>query len=135
MKPRVASGVIGGTTTICAQQQRHPSPEPPSLVSGVLWLEKMQESGEMSWQAKISVAARSSTRSVTTRRVVGQLAMKSYSIAILEPCARALAALVTYPGFPAFLYQKVDDGERGQRIDPPGPQGELGGQAKDDDEG
>jgi len=71
---------------MCAQQQRHPSPEQPSLVSGVLWLEKMQESGEMSWQAKISVAARSSTKSVTTRRIVGQLAMKSYSIAISEPC-------------------------------------------------
>ena len=104
MKPRVASGVIGAATTMCAQQHRHPSPEPPSLVSGVLWLEKMQESGEMSWQAKISVAARSSTRSVTTRRIVGQLAMKSYSIAILQPCAGALAALLTYPGFPPFLY-------------------------------
>ena len=111
MKPRLASGVIGVATTMCAQQQRHPSPEPTSLVSGVLWLEKMQESGEMSWQAKISVPARSSTRSVTMRRIVGQLAMKPYSIAILEPCARAL---VTCPGFPAFLYQKVDDSERGQ---------------------
>jgi len=134
MKPRVASGIIGAANTMCAQQQRHPSPEPPSLVSGVLWLEKMQESGEMSSQAKISVAASSSTRSVTTRRIVGQLAMKSYSIAILERRALALAALVTCPGFPPFLYQKVDDGERGQRIDPPGPQNELGGQAKDDDE-
>jgi hypothetical protein len=134
MKPSVASGVMGVATTMCAQQQRHPSPDPPSLVSGVLWLEKMQESGEMSWQAKISVAASSSTRSVITRRIVGQLATKSYSIAILEPCARALAALVTFPGFPPFLYQKVDDGERGQRIDPPGLQGELRDQAKDDDE-
>ncbi len=133
MKPRAASGVTGAATTMCAQQQRHPSPEPPSLVSGVLWLEKMQESGEMSSQAKISVAASSSTRSVTTRRIVGQLAMKSYSIAILVPCVRALATLVAFPGFPAFLYQIVDDGERRQRIDPPGSQDELGDQAKDDD--
>jgi len=99
---------------MCAQQQRHPSPEPPSLVSGVLWFEKMQESGEMSSHAKISVAASSSTRSVTTRRIVGRLAMKSYSIAILESCVRALAALVAFPGFPPFLYQKVNDGERGE---------------------
>jgi hypothetical protein len=81
MKPREAGGVIGATTTRWAQQQRQPSPDPPSLVSGVLWLEKIQESGEMSWQAKISVAARSSTRSVTTRRIVGQFAMKFHSIA------------------------------------------------------
>ena len=92
MKPRAASGVIGGTTTICAQQQRHPSPEPPSLVSGVLWLEKMQESGEMSSQAKISVAASSSTRSVTTRRIVGHFAMKSYSIAIGRSRRRTLGS-------------------------------------------
>ena len=87
----------------------------------------------MSWQAKISVAEQQHQER-DHAPIVGQLAMKSYSIAILEPCARALAALVTYPGFPAFLYQKVDDGERGQRIDPPGPQGKFGGEAEDDDE-
>lgn len=63
-----------------AQQQRQPSPEPPSLESGVWWLEKMQESGEISWQAKISVAAISSTMTVTIRRTVDQPAIKWLSI-------------------------------------------------------
>jgi hypothetical protein len=79
----------------------------------------------MSWQAKISVAASSSTRSVTTRRIVGQLVMKLYSIAIYKRRAGSIAALATFPGFMPFLYQEVDDGERGQRIDPPRPQSEL----------
>ena len=70
--PRGASPVMGAATTMCAQQQRQPSPEPPSSESPVEWLEKMQVSGEISWQAKISVAAISSTRSVTTRRTVDQ---------------------------------------------------------------
>ena len=48
MNPSETRGVIGGTTTICAQQQRQPSPDPPSLESEVLWLEKMHESGEIS---------------------------------------------------------------------------------------
>ena len=60
---------------MCAQQQRQPSPEPPSQESPVVRFEKMQESGEMSWQAKISVAASSRINSVTTRRVVDQCAM------------------------------------------------------------
>ena len=76
MKPSETRGVIGGTTTICAQQQRQPSPDPPSLESEVLWLEKMHESGEISWHAKISVAAISRTKSVTTRRVVDHRAIE-----------------------------------------------------------
>jgi hypothetical protein len=46
----------------------------------VLWLEKMQESGEMSWQAKISVAAISSTTTVATRLIVNQCAISCFSI-------------------------------------------------------
>lgn len=75
MNPSDAKGVTGATTTMCAQQQRQPSPDPPSLVSEVLWLEKMQESGEISWQAKISVAAISRTKSVTTRWAVDHFAI------------------------------------------------------------
>jgi hypothetical protein len=57
MNPTDARGVIGAAITMWAQQHRQPSPELPSLESGVLWPEKMQESGEINWQAKISVAA------------------------------------------------------------------------------
>lgn len=85
---------------MCAQQQRHPSPEPPSLVSGVLWLEKMQESGEMSSQAKISVAAKRSTRRVTARRTVEQLATNFYSIAIIRARTRT-------PGSKAYLASSI----------------------------
>jgi hypothetical protein len=45
----------------------------------VLWLEKMQESGEMSWHAKISVAARSRTKTETTRRAVEKSAIWIYT--------------------------------------------------------
>jgi hypothetical protein len=75
MNPKDAGGLNGGTTTMWAQQQRQLSPEPPSLESLVVRLEKMQESGEMSWQAKISVAAISRNKSVTTNRTVGQSVM------------------------------------------------------------
>ncbi len=78
--PAGASGINGAAITMWAQQQRQPSPEPPSLESGVLWLEKMQESGEISWQAKISVAAISSTTTVTIRRTVDQPAIEWLSI-------------------------------------------------------
>jgi hypothetical protein len=74
--PVGASGITGAAITMWAQQQRQPSPEPPSLESGVLWLEKMQESGEMSSQAKISVPAISRTTSVTIRRSVDQWAIE-----------------------------------------------------------
>jgi hypothetical protein len=83
MNPTDARDVIGATITMWAQQQRQPSPDPPSLESGVLWLEKTQESGEMSWQAKISVAAISRTKSVITRRTVGQSAMNLSDAPIL----------------------------------------------------
>lgn len=80
INPIDARGVIGATSTMWAQQQRQPSPEPPSLESLVEWLAKMQESGEMSWQAKISVAAINRTASVTTRRTVNQCAISRFSI-------------------------------------------------------
>jgi hypothetical protein len=72
MNPKGASGTTGATTTMCAQQQKQPSPDPLSLESEVLWLEKMQESGDMTWQAKISVPAISRTKIVTARRIVDQ---------------------------------------------------------------
>lgn len=76
INPSGASGRIGATTTMWAQQQRQPSPEPPSSESLVVWwLEKTQESGEMSWQAQISVAAISRSRTVETSRTVGQSAI------------------------------------------------------------
>lgn len=72
MNSRGTAGFTGATTKMCAQQHRQPSPESPSsLEPRVLWLEKMQESGEMTWQAKISVAAISSSRTVQTSRTVG----------------------------------------------------------------
>ena len=77
--PAGASGITGAGITRWAQQ-RQPSPDPPSLESGVLWLEKMQESGEISWQAKISVAAISSTTTATIRRIVDQPAIRLISI-------------------------------------------------------
>jgi hypothetical protein len=82
MQPSWASGLIGAATTMWAQQHRHPSPEHPSSESPVLWLwaEKMQESGEISWQARISVAAVSRTSSVTTRRTADQYAIKLFFI-------------------------------------------------------
>lgn len=79
MKPIAASGVVGAMTTICAQQHKQPSPEQSLSESPVLWVEKRQVSGDISSQAKISVAARSSTKSVTTRRTVYQCAMKFLS--------------------------------------------------------
>jgi hypothetical protein len=80
MNPTDARGVIGAAITMWAQQQRQPSPDPPSLESFVVWFEKMQVSGEMSWQAKISVAAISRTTSVTIRRIVNQCAMPCFPI-------------------------------------------------------
>ena len=85
---------MGATTTMCAQQQRQPSPEPPSSESPVEWLEKMQLSGEISWQAKISVAAISSTRTVTTRRTVDPCAIVLVSIVSQDTVASSLSRLV-----------------------------------------
>ncbi|HWB84448.1 MAG TPA: hypothetical protein VG675_09935 [Bryobacteraceae bacterium] len=78
MNPSEASGVMDGSTTMCAQQQRQPSPDPPSVVSEVLWLEKIHVSGEMSWQAKISLPAISKTKSVTARRIVDHPAIEPF---------------------------------------------------------
>ena len=75
MNPSGESGCIGATTRMWAQQQRQPSPEPPSSESFVEWFEKRQESGEINWQAQISVAAISRTNTVTTRRTVGRRAI------------------------------------------------------------
>ena len=95
-KPRGTSPTMGATTTMCAQQQRQPSPEPPSSESPVEWLEKMQLSGEISWQAKISVAAISSTRTVTTRRTVDPCAIVLVSIVPQDTVASSRSRLVFY---------------------------------------
>src|SRR6266404_5454856 len=79
-KPKGARGAIAGTTTMWAQQHRHPSPEQPSSASLVVCVEKRQIGEETRPQAKISVAARSSSRSVTTRRTVDQCAMIDISL-------------------------------------------------------
>ena len=78
MYPRAASGCTGATTTMWAQQHRHPSPEHSLSESPVecLWAKKMQESGEIHWQAKTSLAAISKTSSVTIRRTVDQCAIE-----------------------------------------------------------
>src|SRR5260370_7519676 len=75
IKPRGASGVIGATTTIWAQQHKQPSPEHPSSESPAVWVEKMQVSGEISGHAKISVAAKSRINRVIPCRTVGQKAI------------------------------------------------------------
>lgn len=75
MNPRPTSGTIGAATTMWAQQHRHPSPEHPWSESFVVWFEKRHVGGEIRSQAKISVAARSRTRTVTARRTVDQNAI------------------------------------------------------------
>jgi hypothetical protein len=70
MNPKLASGTIGATTTMWAQQHRQPSPAHPWSESFVVGVEKRQVGGENRSQAKISVAARSRTKTVTTRRMV-----------------------------------------------------------------
>jgi hypothetical protein len=76
MNPKVARGTIGATTTMWAQQHRQPSPAHPWSESFVVWVEKRQVGGEIRSQAKISVAARSRIKAVTTRRIVGQKVIK-----------------------------------------------------------
>jgi len=39
------------------------------------------------------------------------------------------------PRLAPFLHEEPDDGERGDGVDPPGAEGELGGEADHDDEG
>ena len=75
INPNFTSGIIGATTTMWAQQQRHPSPEDPWSESFVVGFEKRQVGGETKSQPKISVAARSRTKTVTTRRAVEQSAI------------------------------------------------------------
>jgi hypothetical protein len=75
IKPSGAGGAIIGMTTICAQQQRHPSPVQSSPESWVVCVEKRQAGDDTASQAKISVAARSSKRSVITRRIVDRCAI------------------------------------------------------------
>jgi len=75
INPRFTSGMIGAATTIWAQQHKHPSPEQPWSESFVVWFEKRQVGGEIRSHAKISVAARSKTKTVTTRRTVDQSAI------------------------------------------------------------
>jgi hypothetical protein len=79
MNPRLASGTIGATTTMWPQQHRQPSPAHPWSESFVVWVEKRQAGGENRSHAKISVAARSRTKTVTTLRTVGQSAMEPYA--------------------------------------------------------
>jgi hypothetical protein len=76
MNPSGARGIIGGTTTICAQQQRQPSPAQPSSESWVVWDENKHAGDAIASHAKISVAARSSKKSETTRRNVDQYVMR-----------------------------------------------------------
>jgi hypothetical protein len=52
-----------------------------------VWVEKRQVSGEINWQAKISVPARSRTRNVTAWRIVGQEAIKILFLSILAQAA------------------------------------------------
>jgi hypothetical protein len=72
MTPSLVSGTIGATTTMWAQQHKHPSPEHPWSESLEAWVEKRQVEGEIRSQAKISVAASSRTKTVTIRWTVGQ---------------------------------------------------------------
>ena len=65
--------------TMWAQQHRQPSPAHPWSESFVVWVEKRQAGGENKSHAKISVAARSRTKTVTTLRTVGQSAMEPYA--------------------------------------------------------
>ena len=44
------------------------------------------------------------------------------------------AAIFAFPGLAPFLYQEVDDDKREHRVDPPGAEGELGGETQDHDE-
>ena len=78
INPNFTSGMIGATTTMWAQQQRHPSPEDPWSESFVVGFEKRQVGGETRSQPKISVAARSKTKTVITRRAVEKSAISIY---------------------------------------------------------
>jgi hypothetical protein len=95
MNPRSARGSTGGTTTMWAQQHTHPSPEHSLSESPVecLWAEKMHESGEIHWQAKISLAAMNRTSSATARRTVDPNAVSSPFI-LPQPRLLALLGLV-----------------------------------------